>query len=72
MEIFIIWLEESGLCPFQLDYVQRPDRAQWDGQPLHAFDREFHQKCLTTKQAESLNTHETKIFTQCDESIADC
>lgn len=41
------------------------------GQPLHAFDGEFDQKCLTATQAEILNTHEKKFFILCDDSIAD-
>lgn len=62
MKIFIIWLEELELFPFQLDYMHKPDRPQWDWQPLHAFDREFDQKCLTTKQAEGLNTRDKRFY----------
>lgn len=30
VKIFIIWLEELELFPFQLDYMHKPDRPQWD------------------------------------------
>lgn len=68
--MFIIWLQESELCPFQLDYMHRPHRPRWESPCMHLMGNLT--KSVTTKQAVSLNTQEIRFFILCDESIADC
>lgn len=71
MKIFIIWLQESELCPSQLDSMHRPHRPHWESPCLHLTEN-LTKSVLTTKQAISLNTHEINFFILCDENIADC